>query len=551
MPNRPLPFIANHPTIEMLLIPNESHAARPRQRRALRGWAVTFLLLIAITTFWPRGLAAEMPTRPEGESPRDYRQFLFLYEQTEAAGQSELFVHPFYSHYGNQERAYDYHTVLYPIFYSHGTNFWNRWTFLYFFTGDDFYHEDSADDTDLFLSPLFHLGFGEAEKEDYISVFPVYGSLRNKLGWSELSYFMFPVYATWAHRDYRAYGILWPLIMWGGSPTRNDFRVFPLYSSKKHFGKYERKTVLWPFFQWGSEGLDKVEPRHYFFSFPFYGRKWSDDGNLYAHTFLWLPFLGGFVAWGGDDARNSFQMNAFWFLYQYGYNEDPTIYRHIIFPFYGKYRFGTEPESVDGADEDRIRGTDDEQERLAEEGDDHFPGYEPVEGNPYYKEATFITPLYVNLKTHSSVVVSDYDIVIPFYWNDKRYYRREKESESYLKIWPLFHYIESDAGRYEFRSLALWPLRSDHFERNWGTYYALLENNLYENGDRYFATMLRLYSRYWNKSEEHHFLIGFEYHNTPDYWNVNFLGGFLGWRRDYPSDGGDAYNTLQLLWLDI
>ncbi|MEQ9363141.1 MAG: hypothetical protein RIF32_02805, partial [Leptospirales bacterium] len=64
-------------------------------------------------------LEARLPTRVEDESPRDYWQFLFLYERTTAAGQSEFIVHPFYGRYSNEEKAYDYQNVLYPIWFSH------------------------------------------------------------------------------------------------------------------------------------------------------------------------------------------------------------------------------------------------------------------------------------------------------------------------------------------------------------------------------------------------------------------------------------------------
>ncbi len=472
-----------------------------------------------------------MPTRVEDETRREYWQFLFLYESTSAPGQHEFIVHPFYHRYHSDEKAYTYHNVLYPIFYSHGTNYWNRWTLLYFFTGDDYYHEDTAEDSD-FLSPILGFGSGDASGERYVSVFPFYGRLKNKFGWSEINYFLFPLYSSWSHRDYKARSLLWPLIMWGGSKTRNDFRVLPLYSRKHHKGKYDRKTVLWPFFQWGSEALDKKEPRHWFFAFPFYGRKWSDQGNLSAHTFLWLPLLGGFVAYGEDKQTEALDFNALFFLYQYSRNESPRIRKHIIFPFYGNYRFGSEipPDA-----------TEEETEEA------------------YYKSAEFITPFWVNLQTHSVILESDYDILIPFYWNSDTYFKKTQDTEKYFKIWPLFYYIDDSRGRTEFRSLTLWPLRSDEFERVWGVFWSLFEYNIYENGDRYFATMFRLYSRYWNPERDsgHHFLLGFETHNEPEYWSVEFLGGFLGYRRDHPGvelPGGRTSvggHTLKFLWLDI
>ncbi|MCB1323970.1 MAG: hypothetical protein H7A21_01455 [Spirochaetales bacterium] len=501
-------------------------------RRALIAPLALFLALLALPT---EAAWARQPIHIVDESPREYWQFWFLYEQTRAAGQFQFTVHPLYSRYENDERAYDYQNVLYPLFYSHGTDHWRRWTLLYFITGEDFYHEDEGGDEDYFLTPFFHLGFGDAEGERYFSIFPFYGTVRNKLGWSEISYVLWPLYTSWSYRDYRARSILWPLIMWGGSPTRDDLRILPFYSHKIHQGQYDHRTLLWPFFQWGSDGLDRREPRHFFLAFPFYGRKWSDQDNLNVHTFLWLPLIGGFAAWGEDREAGNFNMNALWFLYQYGYARDPHIDKHIIFPFWGHYRFGSEQENTI-VDQSRP--------------ETNFPAPPAGEDNPYFNEATFITPFYVNLRTHSAILESDYDIFVPFYWNLERYYHRTRETESYLKIWPLFHSINDDSGRTEFRTLALWPFRSDEFERVWGTLYSLLEYNQYENGDRYFATLWRLYSLYWNAEEVHHFLLGFEYHRTPSYWSVQFLGGLFGLRHDH-APAIQPRTTVSLFWYDL
>ncbi|MBX7056458.1 MAG: hypothetical protein K1X75_00220 [Leptospirales bacterium] len=472
-------------------------------------------IVLGIVALAPQALLARLPTRVEGRAPREYWQFLFFYESTRAPGQIERIWHPFYGVYENQEKAYSYRRALYPIFYSHGTNHWNHWTMLYFFSGDDVYREEADEgDSDWLLSPFFQMGGGAGE--DYWSVFPFYGRLRNKLGYSEINYVLFPLYASWSYRDYHARGILWPLTMWGGGDDRDDLRIFPFYSQKIHRGKYDRRTLLWPFFQWGDEALDKVEPRHYFFSFPLVGRKWSDQGQLNAWTFLWLPFLGGFVAWGEDKKTNSFSFNALWFIYQYQRSDDPHLSKHVIFPFYGYYRFGN---------------TDDDAET-------------------YYNEALFITPLFAALHASSAVVDSEYTYLFPFYTNNTRHFRKERESDWHLKIWPLFQITETSGGRSEFRSLVLWPFRADQFERDWGVFYALTEWSRYENGDRYFSLLFRLYSRYWNENEEHHFFIGFEWHNTPAYWNFCFLGGLFGLRRDFPA-GGDPYFTMQLFWIDL
>lgn len=439
-----------------------------------------------------------------GETRREYWQLGPFYSQTASPGQKEVIFHPFYSRFRDYERDYDYSTVLYPLYFSHGTNHWRKWSLLHIFSGDSLYHEDQKEDTDLLLSPLFYWGRGDTEKERYFSIFPFYGRIKDKFAHSEISYVMFPFYTSWNYGRYKARGILWPLVMWGSSPTRRDLRIFPFYSHKIHEGKYIRRTVLWPFFQWGHEDLDKREPRSYFLFWPIYGRKWSRDGNLSVHSIM--PILGGWpliAAWGSDKKTGAFDFKALLFLIQRTKSKDPYINKFFFLPFYGFYDFGN----------------------FEDESTDNFSAT---------KEGYFITPFYAKLKTHSVILESEYTSLFPVYINNKRYYRKERENERYLKIWPLFRYQSDTRGNMSFRTITLLPWRSDQFEKVWGPYYSLMEYNRYENGDRYFSLFFRMYAQYWNASEFHLFLLGlFEFHSTPDYWSFKILGGLFGYRRDY------------------
>ncbi len=498
-------------------------------------WAFWFLLPAL-----PAGLAAEMPRTMTGELPRHYSQFLFLYESTSAPGQSEFVLRlplPFYSRYQNDERAYDFQTVLYPFFWSHGTNHWRKWTFLFFFTGDDTYHADTKKDSDLLLAPLFYWGRGDSEKERYFSIFPFFGTIKNKLSYSEINFVLFPLYVNWSHREYKAHGLLWPLVMWGGSSVRSDLRIFPFYSSKVHEGQYARRSILWPLIQWGREGLDRREPRGYYYFWPFYARKYSDAGNLSVHAvlpFFLLPIIAGpadvgtklvatlfsfmpFASWGRDDRTNARNVNAFWFLYQYERNDNPYVRKLMIFPFWGTYRFAD-------------------------------------------KEADFYGPFYVKLRTHSLIFESETDVVaaiVPFYWKTERFYLQDWRRSYFLKMWPFFQYVKDSNGNVSFQSLVLWPARDDDFERLWGPLYGLIEYREFENGDRFFSLFFRLYSQYWNQSEFHLFVLGFDFRTTPRYWSATFLGGFVGVQHDYPILGpkgtveAPSRNILRLFWLRI
>ncbi len=477
----------------------------------------SIFLFIFLLLFLPIELSARFPTEVEGDLPRNYWQFIFLLESTNSPGQEEFHIHPLYGQYENFEKAYDHSYILYPVFFSHGTNYWRRWSLLYLLSGDDFYHVDTGSDSDILIPPFTTIGSGDNEKESYFGVFPLYGTIKDFFGEDELSYVLFPLYTSWTYKDYTAYSFIWPLTLYGNNEKKSEFRILFLYSSKERKNKYKRTSLLWPLLQWGSLGLDKKEPRHYFTSFPLFGYKWSDNDNLFAWTFLWLPFFGGLASYGRDNVKEEESYTFLFSLFQYHKSKDPGIEKLVLFPFYGHYRFG----ELDGG-----------------------------ERSPFYKEATFITPLYAHLETYSSIFDSDYHFFIPFYLDLKRYYHKEREEESYIKFWPFFKYVESNNGRIEFSSLALWPLRSDQFDKVWGPLYSIVEYRQHENGDQYISFLLRLYSQYWNESESHYFLAGLEWHNEERHWSFEILGGLLGIHR-YETREKKADWAFEFLWFDI
>ncbi|MDH5656901.1 MAG: hypothetical protein OEZ34_13390, partial [Spirochaetia bacterium] len=243
--------------------------------------------------------------------------------------------------------------------------------------------------------------------------------------------------------------------------------------------------------------MNKKEPRKFFMFWPFYARKWSDNGNLRAHAIL--PLFGiPMFSWGRDKKAGNFNLKLFWFFYQYGYSKNPLMKKHVIFPFWIHYRFGSE----DGS---------------------------------YYRDSKIVL-LYAKMQTRSTIVDSDYHIFFPFYWNAKRHYKQEDVKEKYIKIWPLFHYRKDTAGNRHFRTLDLWPFRSEKVDRYWGPIWTLYEYGRMDNGDRYHSVLLRLFSTYKSENRRRIFLAGFDTMKSKDEFSIQFLGGLFGYYRKKFSD---------------
>ncbi|MCS7205742.1 MAG: hypothetical protein NZ853_08595 [Leptospiraceae bacterium] len=449
-----------------------------------------FLLFFVFLFSENQDLLGRHPTSVKTEGPIDYYEFLFLYDSSQSIEQKEIVIHPFYSSYQNHERAYRFYSFLYPLYYSHGTNYWNTWTFLYLLNKDEKYDQIEKTEGELVLTPLFYWGYGNNPKERFFSFFPFFGILKDKVSWEEIRYVLFPLYVSWEYRNYRGYSILWPLTMWGGDGfKRKDFRFLPFYSSKVHEGKYNRKTLLWPFFQWGWDGLDKKEPRSFFMFFPFYAQKRSQHGNMYAYSILYPISL---ISWGEDKVVNAFDFKFLWILFQYSRSDRPYLRRWVFFPFYVHHRSG-------------------------------------VKDISYYKETNFYFIFWGNLKTESALIQSNYRFFLPFWYHHYRYYQQEQVETISWKLWPFMSYWREETS-FGWRVLALWPLPDDYFEKIWGNFYSLIEYQRFENNDRYLSFLMRIMSFRWNRDydEWNLFFLGFHYKSNPYQWKFTFLGGLLG-----------------------
>ncbi|XDD51742.1 hypothetical protein AB3N59_08485 [Leptospira sp. WS92.C1] len=461
--------------------------------RKFRTICIVILLLSAENIF------SEYPSKPVGEFKSEYDQFWFLYQKEFRQGESELIFRPFYSSYREQKSAYRFQTILYPIYYSEETQHWKVWTFLFFFTGTTTLHEDTGEDSDI-LTPLFFWGSGDTAREKYIGFFPFIGSMRNKLAYSELSFFLFPLYSNWKYKDYEATAFAWPFFLFGSSETRDELRIFPLFSKKVHRGKYERYSFLWPFFQWGTTFQDKREPVHYALFFPFFGIKNSEAGNMKSRGFFVLPLLGSFFGYGYDKRTGERDFNALFFFIQYGVNQDEDYAKLILFPFFGFYRFAS-------------------------------------------KQTTFITPFYFHLQTDTFHIQSDDTFLIPFFFHSKRHYVQWDRDERYLKLWPLFKYQKDREGNVIWNLLSLFPIKSEVVDRIWDPLWSIVEYQKLSNGEKRVSILMRAYSQRWTQTEFHASIpLLMELSLTPEKTSWKFLYGLIGYERI------ESSRNLQLLW---
>lgn len=433
----------------------------------------------ALLLLFSAASAAEAYSRP-------YEWGWFLYERDRTGAYPSTMVTPFW--FTSSEGSVRYSASLPPFLFSKyesGNSISRSW--LLGLAGDvDFLHAESGQmDYDLGVVPFLLYGKSKEDRDRYLFVWPVGGTFRGKLAMDYVSPWGFPfgialallfpptslhsalvmlplyaaasvvpVYAHYGRGDYEARAILWPLIQWGKSETRDEFRILPFYSHNSKKGWYDNRT--WGLFvSYGRTFLQNGREEDTFMVFPLFARRWSNDGVSGGASLLW-PFF----SWGYNKKMGDLEVNFPWPLFVYQRSEKPFIRKTVLFPFYGSIR--------------------------------------------YEKDYTkFITPLYISISRDNDTFRSDYTIVGLLFWYFTRDYKDSPspyygKTWEFVKLWPLFRWESNDRGDVHFTALSLLPFRDPAaYDKIYDPLWSLVEYHRVDNVRR-FGLLMRTYYQCWD-----------------------------------------------------
>ncbi len=408
-----------------------------------------------------------------------------FYEREESSRGSIKVIRPFYlADVPSGGKAF-YASLLPIVWWAYETPRSYEWQSLIgLIHSVDYMHSNGVRDYDFGLFPFFYYGRSPDERDRYYLIWPFGGTIKGKLGQDRITAYLFPgfllffifppafppslvatavlvaslipLYVDYESRNYRAWGILWPLLQRGKSENRDDFRLLPFYAHNFKRDAYDNYSYL--LLVNYSTVLMENDTQHTFFFLPFYGRRWNASGKVESSTLLW-PFF----SWGFNQGAGSFELNFPWPFVQIQDSRNPRIYKRIFFPFFGRYRF---------------------EER----------------------ESLFITPLYFSMKTETKNFRSEYHITSLVFWYFTRKYFDKPSLQygsrwKYIKLWPLFQYESDDRGNLHFAALSLLPWRDpDGYERLYQPFWTLFEYRRLHDGERRMGFLLRIYYQRWNEN---------------------------------------------------
>jgi hypothetical protein len=128
----------------------------------------------------------------------------------------------------------------------------------------------------------------------YRAVFPLYGTLKNRLGSDRRDWVLFPLYSRSQKGERVSTCSPWPFIQHVEGGNHGGFAVWPLIGSFEEKGKMKDQYLLWPFLFRKQTGLDQPEASLNAGFIPFYTTDRTPEYR--SESFLW-PFFGYTKRW--------------------------------------------------------------------------------------------------------------------------------------------------------------------------------------------------------------------------------------------------------------
>jgi hypothetical protein len=348
-----------------------------------------------------------------------------LVETQSSTGRLFKAFRPFYSEREEPvgERTARY--FLWPVASQREFGKESSWRFLLLF-GHDFDREEPGSRYRLFLFPLFFAG-RDAQRDPYMALFPVGGSVHEFLGQDRIAFFLFPLYCHATVNKTELWNFFWPIFARTEGPGVHRWRVFPLYGESEQEGKWSKRFVLWPFWT-QSEYYFTNSSGHAWMLWPLVGRV------ALTNQSSWMV-LPPFFRWTETDHRRAFY--GPWPFFQYGAGDEERLH---IWPLWG-----------------RSRGTNDYR------GFALWPivRWGGVRRGGEQARWVDVAPIWHH-DIHRAVATNAVGSVVA-----------GETSATHTRLWPLFSYRRDGDGS-RLRVPELWPLpATEGVEQNWAPLWSL------------------------------------------------------------------------------
>lgn len=236
--------------------------------------------------------------------------------------------------------------VLPPLFTWRRYGEDQRWQLVQWLNSSRFERIDDPEVRRFNLFPIFFYQDADDPAQDYWALFPLYGTLRNRLFRDEAHFVAFPLWLQTRKRDLTTYNVLFPFFHWRTSPRGGGWQFWPL-GGHEHLEPgirydaageeqvvpgHDKTFALWPLYFRNRLGLGTENPARVDALLPLYYGERSPQRD---HTAVLWPLF----SWTDHREEKFRQWNAPWPLVGFARGEGKTLNR--IIPFFSVGRSPT------------------------------------------------------------------------------------------------------------------------------------------------------------------------------------------------------------------
>jgi len=364
---------------------------------------------------------------------------LLRYERQED-GLEQWAVSPLLSHTTDRSLDLEELDFLYPLltYDRYGSEYKLRWFLLTTASGGQ---DQQANPRRRFtIFPFYFQQRSPDPRFCYTAVFPIHGTIQERLQRDEIKFTLFPLYSRSRKKDVVTENYLYPVFHLRHGDALRGWQVWPLVGHEakdvtfrtnsldelETVGGHEKLFVLWPFYFNQRLGIGTTNPQTDRVLLPFYSLTRSPARD--SSSFLW-PFF----TYTNDRARQYREWDAPWPLIVFARGEGKTVNR--VWPFFSRSR------------------------------------------SPTIQKEFYLWPVYKRNRVHLPAVERDRTRLLFFLYSDLT--ERSVETGEALRrtdLWPLFTARRDREGRQRLQVLALLePLLPNNksVERNYSPLWAL------------------------------------------------------------------------------
>lgn len=371
-------------------------------------------------------------------------------------GFNDVYVRPFYSYTHDPQKFQQEQLFFYPLGMTRERRRpgWDgrlerRLQFPPFFWWNDVSFSPGHRELDFFFFPLVFGGESSIEGSHF-GILPFGGNLKGMLGWEEIRFVMFPLYAETHKLGRVVYYLPFPIVRWGYGPGYRTYGVLPLFQrteiwrevdddttgGMKKLPVADRWSILWPIFRYDRDRMDKKYPRESLMIYPLFGYSTTAVTKNYSALFIYNYPMFSYTR---SDLTDTTIIDAFWPIFRYGKGKNFKQFR--LWPLWD-YSEVTYP------------------------GGQRSTAINALWPLFWYFED--VLPEYTETR---------YQIFPLFFANFKRYLPEPDgtvRTKDLIRIWPLMKYQKDPDDTVNFEMLSIFPFNDEKFDKTYGPLFKFL-----------------------------------------------------------------------------